>query len=127
MSRPLPAPQPDLSSRLLAAVAERDQSLAARLGQQWVHRRGLDTLERFLLTVLAPSQGLEAAQWLRAELGLVAVAAPAAPTPAPPLLRARLSNLDAPATPAPVPASLAALRSWLPDAEDDGRDLPRAC
>ena len=31
------------------------------------------------------------------------------------------------ATPAPAPASLAALRAWLPDGEEDGRDLPRAC
>lgn len=76
MSRPVPTPQPDLTSRLLAAVAERDPGLASRLGQQWVHRRGLSALERFLLTVLAPSQGLEAAEWLRVQLGLIA-----APTP----------------------------------------------
>jgi hypothetical protein len=35
--------------------------------------------------------------------------------------------VQASTTPAPAPASLAALRAWLPDAEEDGRDLPRAC
>lgn len=72
MSRPVPAPQPDLSSRLLAAVAERDASLASRLGQRWVHRRGLAALDHFLLTALAPSQGPDAAQWLCGQLGLIA-------------------------------------------------------
>ncbi len=212
MSHPVPASQPDLSSRLLAAVAERDRPLAARLGQQWVHRRGLDALDRFLLTVLAPSLGLEAAQWLRAHLGLVAAAAPTseeipraalaaslvieevpidaqelaaletelaaaphlaephtwdgedrAPTQRPALfgrmktlLRQCLEDaivgiddqqpapvlepepqpqrplslvppLQVSSSPAPAPASLASLRAWLPDAEEDGRDLPRAC
>lgn len=220
MSRPVPAPQPDLSSRLLAAVAERDQPLAARLGQQWVHRRGLDALDRFLLTVLAPSQGLESAQWLRAQLGLVAASttkempraslaaplvieevpideqelaaletelaaaphmaqphtwdgedsapvqrpalfgrmkallrqcledaivgidddeqpapepfaapasAPAAAEPQPQRPLSLVPPLQASSSPAPAPASLASLRAWLPDAEEDGRDLPRAC
>ena len=212
---------------MLAAVAERDHALAARLGQQWVHRRGLAALDRFLLTVLAPSQGLEAAQWLQAELGLVeAVASPEAqaapmaaplaieevsideqelaalesefaatpelfepaawqpseprvsahrpaalfgrmkallkqcledaivgidqdddepadqpfaapaavqpgvtrvPEPQQPRPLAVMPPLQGSSTPAPAPASLATLRSWLPDAEEDGRDLPRAC
>ena len=212
MSRPAPAPQPDLSSRLLAAVAERDPALAARLGQQWVHRRGLAALDPFLRTALAPSQGQEAAQWLQAQLGLGS--APLASDRVPleervqqaehlsvqaneidgsslpalssrPALFGRMKGLvkqcledaivgvdddgdqplqagaaadqDAAAqdaadqdtvaqgaepeqlrpfslvpplrlssTPAPAPPSLAALRSWLPDAEHDGRDLPRA-
>ena len=200
-----------------------------------MHRRGLAALDRFLLTVLAPSQGLEAAQWLSGQLGLVQQE-PAVATPAPlaieevrideqelaaletefaaspelaelsepprseslvgqreqpvaaerPALFGRMKALlrqcledaivgvdddedpdeQAPAfsapvaapqaqvmpepapvvpaepaaprlslvppvqastTPAPAPASLAALRAWLPDAEEDGRDLPRAC
>ena len=234
MSRPVPAPQPDLSSRLLAAVAERDAALASRLGQQWVHRKGLAALDRFLLTALAPSQGLDAAQWLRGQLGLMApsliepnaidelpieavpigevpieevpidelelaaletqmAASPelldldpseqegspatrpaalfgrmkallrqcleeaivgiddvepeAEPEPFEPISSApvgipsetatpaaeparRLAvvpPLQASTTPAPAPASLAALRAWLPDGEEDGRDLPRAC
>ena len=142
MSRPVPAPQPDLSGRLLAAIAERDATLAARLGQRWVHRRGLGALDGFLLTAVAPIQGLEAAQWLRGQLGLVEAVAPVplfdpvkalaegeeaftevpvqAVAPEPLVL-----PLQAPATPAPAPASLAALCAWLPDADDDGRDFPR--
>lgn len=227
MTRPVPAPQPDLSSRLLAAVAERDAALASRLGQQWVHRKGLAALDRFLLTALAPSQGLEAAQWLRGQLGLIEPLAIHSPTieevpideqelaaleiqmaalPEPldleepaledrpasrpaalfgrmkallrqcleeaivgiddgesgqfqPISAASVVMSSEPATtiqsaptattpataaeparrlavvppqqpsssPAPAPASLAALRAWLPDAEEDGRDLPRAC
>lgn len=202
MSRPAPAPQPDLPSRLLAAIAERDAAIAARLGQKWVHRRGLEALDSFLLTAVAPSQGLEAAQWLRGQLGLVEAVATAplvieerAPDPeraiesqldpgpsaqeshqqplfgrmkallrqclseveqvvvvgprgdrAEPVMTEALSEtpvqsvapgpqaarpelvlpLQAAATPAPAPAALAALRAWLPDADDDGRDLSRA-
>ena len=227
MSRPVPAPQPDLSSRLLAAVAERDPALASRLGQQWVHRKGLAALDRFLLTALAPSQGLDAAQWLRGQLGLIEPLAiqsrmieevpidehelatldtqmaaspelldldepaledspasrPAAlfgrmkallrqcleeailgiddgePEPFEPISSASVvipsqtattiqaaATTSAPAnaaeparrlavvppqqasiSPAPAPASLAGLRAWLPDAEEDGRDLTLAC
>ncbi len=191
MSRPVPAPQPDLRSRLLAAVAERDHTLACRLGQQWVHRRGLAALDHFLHAELAPSQGLEAAEWLQGQLGLRVVAAEAPqeiepapqeidevasaehdaslPVARPAALFGRMKSLlrqcledvivgrdadgaevpcqephqEAPAgaapllpageprqpstTPAPAPPSLAALRAWLPDAEEDGRDLPRAC
>ena len=40
-----PPARPDLADRLLAAVAERDQPMAERLVQQWVHRRGLVALD----------------------------------------------------------------------------------
>jgi hypothetical protein len=62
-SRPLPTlPRPDLSDRLLAAVAERDGGLANRLLQQWVHRRGLPSLQAWILGPLAALAALRA--WL---------------------------------------------------------------
>ncbi len=62
-SRPLPTlPRPDLSDRLLAAVAERDGGLANRLLQQWVHRRGLPSLEAWILGLPAALAALRA--WL---------------------------------------------------------------
>jgi hypothetical protein len=65
-SRPLPAiPRPEISARLLAAVAERDGALANRLLQQWVHRRGLLSLEAWILGPLLSSQGPGASAWLR--------------------------------------------------------------
>jgi len=64
--RPLPTPpRPELSDRLLAAVAERDGGLANRLLQQWVHRRGLPSLEAWILGPLLSSQGPGASAWLR--------------------------------------------------------------
>ena len=48
-------------------------------------------------------------------------------SPAASLASDALSGGAGSATPAPAPASLAALRAWLPDGEEDGRDLPRAC
>jgi hypothetical protein len=38
-----------------------------------------------------------------------------------------MDKLGTPATPAPAPASLAALRAWLPDANENADTLPRAC
>lgn len=69
-----PPARPDLADRLLAAVAERDQPMAERLVQQWVHRRGLAALDALMAGPLLASQGPEAAQWLqeRAGAGLVA-------------------------------------------------------
>ena len=59
-----PPPRPELSDRLLAAVAERDGGLANRLVQQWVHRRGLPSLEAWILGPLVSSQGPGASAWL---------------------------------------------------------------
>ena len=140
--RALPA-RPDLSSLLLAAVGERDPQLARRLGQQWVHRRGLAALDTLLNGPLGVSQGPEARAWLLEVLELPVPAAlvpavPAAAAPGPGVARPatgamaqprrqRLAlNLRPPAEsdqPAPPPASLAALRAWLPDEQD----LPHAC
>jgi len=64
-SRPLHTPsRPELSERLLAAVAERDGGLANRLLQQWVHRRGLPSLEAWIRGPLASMQGPGASAWL---------------------------------------------------------------
>ena len=64
-SRPLRTPpRPELSDRLSAAVAERDGGLANRLLQQWVHRRGLPSLEAWIRGPLASMQGPGASAWL---------------------------------------------------------------
>ena len=64
-SRPLPTPpRPELAECLLAAVAERDGGLANRLLQQWVHRRGLPSLQAWILG-LGPLAALAALRaWL---------------------------------------------------------------
>ncbi len=61
--------RPDLADRLLAAVAERDQPMAERLVQQWVHRRGLEALEALMAGPLLASQGAEAVQWMQERVG----------------------------------------------------------
>ena len=115
-SRPLPTDsRPELSDRLLAAVAERDGGLANRLLQQWVHRRGLPSLEAWILGPLAASQGPGASAWLRHCLAASAQE-PVAALETAPIDRALPGVPD---SPAPAPASLAALRAWLPDRSDD--------
>ena len=132
-SRPLPAPpRPELSDRLLAAVAERDRALANRLLQQWVHRRGLPSLKAWILGPLTSSQGPGASAWLRhcledsaqepmAALETAGIDSPSLDSPGldvpgthVPVIRSTLTD-----SPAPAPASLAALRAWLPDRSDD--------
>ena len=130
-SRPLPAiPRPEISDRLLAAVAERDGALANRLLQQWVHRRGLPSLEAWILGPLLSSQGPGASAWLRLCLAASAQE-PRAALEAAPIETAVIETaviemvaLDqalpgVPDSPAPAPASLAALRAWLPDRSED--------
>ncbi|MCX5938629.1 MAG: hypothetical protein NTW02_10630 [Cyanobium sp. LacPavin_0920_WC12_MAG_62_9] len=122
-SRPLPTPpRPELSDRLLAAVAERDGGLANRLLQQWVHRRGLLSLEAWILGPLASSQGPGASAWLRHCLEDRTQEPMAALETAP--IETAVIEMAAiaqalPDTPAPAPASLASLRAWLPDRSDD--------
>lgn len=64
-----PPVRPELADRLLAAVAERDQPMADRLVQQWVHRRGLEALEALMAGPLLASQGPEAVLWLQERSG----------------------------------------------------------
>jgi hypothetical protein len=120
-SRPLPAPpRPELSDRLLAAVAERDGALANRLLQQWVHRRGLPSLKAWILGPLTSSQGPGASAWLRHCLAASAQEPMAALETAVIEMAAIDQALPGvPDSPAPAPASLAALRAWLPDRSDD--------
>jgi hypothetical protein len=120
-SRPLPTPpRPELSDRLLAAVAERDGGLANRLLQQWVHRRGLPSLDAWILGPLAASQGPGASAWLRHCLAASAQEPVAALETAVIEMAAIDQALPGvPDSPAPAPASLAALRAWLPDRSDD--------
>jgi len=122
-SLPLPTPpRPELSDRLLAAVAERDGGLANRLLQQWVHRRGLLSLEAWILGPLASSQGPGASAWLRhcledrtPEPMAALETAPIEPS----VIEMAEIAQALPDSPAPAPASLAALRAWLPDRSDD--------
>ena len=130
-SRPLPTDsRPELSDRLLAAVAERDGGLANRLLQQWVHRRGLPSLEAWILGPLASGQGPGASAWLHhcledsAQEPMAALDQALPGVPESPGLDSQ--GFDVPVThspvtdsPAPAPASLAALRAWLPDRSDD--------
>jgi hypothetical protein len=67
-SLPIPrdaiAPRPDPEALLRAAIRERDATTAARLVQQWVHRRGLNDLERFQQELVL-REDPEAGFWLR--------------------------------------------------------------
>ena len=125
-SRPLPTPpRPELSDRLLSAVAERDGGLANRLLQQWVHRRGLPSLEAWILGPLLSSQGPGASAWLRhclEDSDQEPMAAPVTALIDQPMPEVPVSPVaDSPVadSPAPAPAALAALRAWLPDRSDD--------
>ena len=135
-SRPLRTPpRPELSDRLSAAVAERDGGLANRLLQQWVHRRGLPSLEAWILGPLASSQGPGASAWLHhcleeraqepmaaletAPLGQDLPVVPESPGFDVPVPHSPGTHSPVTDSPAPAPASLAALRAWLPDRSDD--------
>ena len=109
-----PPARPDLADRLLAAVAERDQPMAERLVQQWVHRRGLVALDALIAGPLSASQGADAAAWLQDRAGLLQ--APSV-QPQPVRVWPQLSVVPGGAA-APAPPSLQPLRAWLPDAEE---------
>jgi hypothetical protein len=139
-----PPARPDLADRLLAAVAERDQPMAERLVQLWVHRRGFAALEALMAGPLLASQGAEAAQWLQeraagAPFGFVVPAVQpepewlsnavehdqghgvepvSAPAPVAVLSRSWTQLAVVPdGEPVPAPRALAPLRAWLPDAD----------
>ncbi len=140
-SRFPPSDRPDLGDRLLAAVAERDQAMAQRLVQHWAHRRGLAALEALISGPLCVGQGVEAAEWLRSQAGLVSNPEPSVqptvqlvekrvvqPVEQRPVL-ALVQDALAPAArnAAPAPFAHASLRAWLPDAEElDDFHLPLA-
>ncbi len=69
-SRAVAPPRPDLRLCLLEAIQQRDAAQAKLLGQRWVHRRGLVSLEAFQRITLRSLQGEEACRWLQEQLGL---------------------------------------------------------
>jgi hypothetical protein len=64
------APRPDLRLCLLEAIERRDAAQARLLGQRWVHRRGLMSLEAFQRITLRSLEGDGACRWLEEQLGL---------------------------------------------------------
>lgn len=73
-----PAPRPDPAAVLLEAIQLRDAFLSRRLVQQWVHRRGLASLQEFQTTTLVSVAGSEAGLWLEALLEPSSAAIPQA-------------------------------------------------
>ncbi|MEB3322153.1 MAG: hypothetical protein VKI81_04960 [Synechococcaceae cyanobacterium] len=125
---------PDPASLLQAAIRERDASSASRLLQQWVHRRGLGSLERFR-DGLAITQGTEACAWLAQLVDVSAGApppAPVEPVPAAPLTAeepvTEAQEAEAPVTveARPAPAAEAEPAGWaLPDPQAEaGESAP---
>lgn len=65
-----PSPEPPGGEEaLLEAIRRRDAATTERLVLQWVHRRGLTSLERFRDTTLGRSEGQAAVLWLTDRLG----------------------------------------------------------
>ncbi len=84
-SRPSPAaPRPDPRTVLLEAIEQRDALLSRKLVLQWVHRRGLASLQEFQSATLAPMAGSEACRWLEAILDGPPAAALPLPLKVPP-------------------------------------------
>jgi len=138
--RPLPPDRPDPAALLIDAVIQRQQPLALRLAQQWVHRRGWTSFAEFVHGVLLRSCGEDGIAWLQQGLGRVRTAVDSAPAAAanttvppkgvapagvlqpendpwqlPELITPQTLATDKPAvaSPAPPPANLAGLRAWL--------------
>jgi len=96
--RPLPPDRPDPAALLIDAVIQRQQPLALRLAQQWVHRRGWTSFAEFVHGVLLRSCGEDGIAWLQQGLGRVRTAVDSAPaaaanTTVPPQASAPLQQL----------------------------------
>lgn len=105
------AQRPDPEALLRIAIRERDGLAAARLVQQWVHRRGLRDLERFQQELVL-GEDPEAAFWLRRQwddpLADPPSSAPSAPaTPGSPAPSPAVVVAADPAAPAPLPSPAA--------------------
>ena len=102
-SLPIPraavVPRPDPEALLRSAIRERDGTAAARLVQQWVHRRGLNDLERFQQELVI-REDPEAGLWLRQQWEEPHAAAT---TPVSPAISAGLATPEEPAVAEPVP------------------------
>jgi len=72
--RPAPPERPDPAVLLIDAVINRQQQLAQRLGQQWIHRHGLKAFATLSDTRVLQTCGADGLQWLRDQLGLQAAA-----------------------------------------------------
>ena len=60
--------RPDPQVLLIDAVINRQDDLAARLAQQWVHRRGWSDLDAFIDHGLLRTCGPEGVAWLRQQM-----------------------------------------------------------
>jgi hypothetical protein len=60
--------RPDPEVLLIDAVISRQDDLAARLAQQWVHRRGWSDLDAFIDAGLLRTCGPEGVAWLRQQM-----------------------------------------------------------
>lgn len=65
---PEPPERPDPAVLLIDAVIIRQEDLAARLTQQWVHRRGWSDLDAFIKTELQRTCGQDGVVWLRQQM-----------------------------------------------------------
>ena len=70
--RPAPPERPDPAVLLIDAVINRQQQLAQRLGQQWIHRHGLQAFATLSDTRVLQTCGADGLQWLQDQLGLQA-------------------------------------------------------
>ncbi len=122
------APRPDLRLCLLEAIERRDAAQARLLGQRWVHRRGLVSLEAFQRITLRNVEGDGACRWLEEQLGLESpldsppasaageslAAAPEEPLAPQPSFHPTASILAALAEPVVPAATPTGSRRWLP-------------
>ncbi len=107
--------RPDLRLCLLEAIQQRDASQTRFLGQRWVHRHGLVTLEAFQRITLRSLEGDEGCRWLQEQLGLEPPPASAADALAFSLARLEVSPANEPLT--SVETAFAALAAEFPDSE----------
>ncbi|MFM7734329.1 MAG: hypothetical protein ACKO6F_12895 [Cyanobium sp.] len=103
------APRPEPGAVLLESIQQRDAVRSLRLVQQWVHRRGLASLQDFQSTTLASVAGSEACQWLQALLESPADATAIPPAPAAPIRVHDLIDPDGVIAAEPEPPAMESL------------------
>ncbi|MFM7361666.1 MAG: hypothetical protein ACKO25_07555 [Cyanobium sp.] len=103
------APRPEPGAVLLESIQQRDAVRSLRLVQQWVHRRGLASLQDFQSTTLASVAGSEACQWLQALLESPADASAIPPAPAAPIRVHDLIDPDGVIAAEPEPPAMESL------------------
>jgi len=118
------ASRPDLRFCLLEAIQQRDAGQARLLGQRWVHRRGLVSLEAFQRITLRSLKGDEACRWLQEQLGLEPPQASVADG-----LAFAVARLEVPLASEPLPSvetAFAALAAEFPNSALPAPDGPAA-